>query len=123
WQQNPDPVRYPSPALSADNSVRIGDEVSNISGVLIEDKRGYRLVPTTNPVIIRSNPRPTAPSVKPETGLRIASFNVLNYFNGSNAKKAFPTQRGASNKAEFIRQQSKIVSALLALDADVIGLL
>ncbi|CAM3797095.1 ExeM/NucH family extracellular endonuclease [Rheinheimera salexigens] len=123
WQQNPDPVRYPSPALSADNSLRIGDEVSNISGVLIEDKRGYRLVPTTNPVFITRNPRPAAPSAKPETGLRIASFNVLNYFNGSNAKKAFPTKRGASNKAEFIRQQSKIVSALLALDADVIGLL
>lgn len=123
WQQNPDPVRYPSPALSANNSLRVGDEVSQLSGVLIQDNRGYRLVPTAQPVFIASNPRPAAPSAKPEQALRIASFNVLNYFNGSNSAKAFPTQRGASNKIEFKRQQAKIVSALAALDADIIGLL
>lgn len=123
WQQNPDPVAYPSPKLSATNTLRIGDKVSHVTGILIEDKRGYKLVPTTPPNFIVANPRPEEPDAKPKHALRFASFNVLNYFNGSNRKKAFPTERGATTKAEFERQKVKIIHALAALDADVIGLL
>jgi uncharacterized protein len=56
-------------------------------------------------------------------GLRVASFNVLNYFNGDGIGGGFPTARGADTPAEFARQQAKIVAAMVGLNADVMGLL
>jgi hypothetical protein len=35
----------------------------------------------------------------------------------------FPTSRGADTPEEFVRQRTKIISAILAMDADVIGLM
>ncbi|TMP76874.1 DNA degradation protein EddB, partial [Pseudoalteromonas sp. S983] len=49
--------------------------------------------------------------------------NVLNYFNGDGQGGGFPTPRGADNEEELVRQQAKLVSAITALDADVIGLM
>jgi predicted extracellular nuclease len=59
----------------------------------------------------------------PAGELRVASFNVLNYFNGNGLGGGFPTARGAHSAAEFARQHDKIVAALIALDADIIGLM
>jgi len=122
-QQNPDPVRFGETLLTAANTLRIGDSVSRLEGVLLQDERGYRLLPTKAPHFAATNPRPATPQAKPAKALRIASFNVLNYFNGSGQHPAFPTRRGASSAAELARQQAKTVSALAALDADIIGLL
>ena len=51
--------------------------------------------------------------------LKIAVFNVLNFFatdfTGSNA-------RGADTALEFARQRAKIISALIRLDAHILGL-
>ncbi len=55
--------------------------------------------------------------------LRVASFNVLNYFNGDGRGGGFPTARGATTPAEFERQRAKTIAALAALDADVVGLM
>ncbi|MDP2714663.1 ExeM/NucH family extracellular endonuclease [Rheinheimera sp.] len=122
-QQNPDPVHFGETLLTATNTLRVGDTVSKIEGVLLQDERGYRLLPTQKPHFHAANPRPAAPQAKPAKALRIASFNVLNYFNGSGQSPAFPTRRGATSPAELARQQAKIVSALVAMDADIIGLL
>ena len=67
-----------------------------------------------------TNPRPAAPD--PVGGdLRIADFNVLNYFVD------FPSQfgdnaRGATKPTSSRKQQAKIVSAITALDADIVTL-
>ena len=121
--QNPEPLKLGNRRITADSTLRVGDTVTGVSGILLQDERGYRLVPTATPQFTSSNPRPEAPAAKPATALRIASFNVLNYFNGEGQSPAFPTRRGASSAAEFARQQAKTVAALAALDADVIGLL
>ena len=123
YQQNPEPLQLGKLKISAANTLRIGDSVSNVSGVLLQDARGYRLVPTTTPVFNHTNPRPAKPAAKPVNALRVASFNVLNYFNGEGQPKPFPTRRGADTAAELERQQAKLIVALAALDADVIGLL
>ncbi|GAB2919649.1 ExeM/NucH family extracellular endonuclease [Rheinheimera gaetbuli] len=122
-KQNPDPIQLGKLSLSASNTLRVGDTVTAVTGILLQDERGYRLVPTRPVQFNSSNPRPTPPAAKPAKSLRIASFNVLNYFNGYGNSPAFPTRRGASNAAELERQQAKTVIALAALDADVIGLL
>ena len=132
-EQNPDPVIYPSPFLSATNTVRGGDTVADIVGVLSYSYSGwsgsdaYRIQPIEMPTITHTNPRPTSP---PDVGgtLHIASFNVLNYFDTFSDCTAgvggVPTDcRGANSEEEFTRQRDKIIAAMLTLDADVIGLM
>ena len=54
--------------------------------------------------------------------MKVASFNVLNFFNGDGLGGGFPTPRGASSQFELGRQRAKEVSALSAMNADVVGL-
>ncbi|HSC66177.1 MAG TPA: ExeM/NucH family extracellular endonuclease [Cellvibrio sp.] len=121
--QNPDPVIFPAPGLSAENTLRSGDTLANLRGVISYDFGIYRILPTVAPEFINSNPRPLAPVADSTANLKIASFNVLNFFNGNGAGGGFPTARGANTAAEFTRQKNKIVSALVGLNADVIGLI
>ncbi|RYZ78835.1 MAG: DNA degradation protein EddB, partial [Moraxellaceae bacterium] len=81
-KQNPDPVIFPAPGLSAINTLRSGDTVSNLSGIISYDFSKYRLLPTTTPNFEHSNPRPVAPAEVIGANLKVASFNVLNFFNG-----------------------------------------
>ncbi len=121
--QNPQPVPYPPAGLSAATTVRVGDTVRQLSGYLLHTKAGYRLLPAAVPEFVATNPRPASPAARKADELRVASFNVLNFFTGDGTAKAFPTRRGASNAAELQRQQAKMVAALSSLDADIIGLL
>ncbi|WP_062064485.1 ExeM/NucH family extracellular endonuclease [Cellvibrio sp. OA-2007] len=121
--QNPDPVIFPAPGLSAENTLRSGDTLANLRGVITYDFGSYRILPTVAPEFIHSNPRPLAPIADSAANLKIASFNVLNFFNGNGTGGGFPTSRGANNTTEFARQKTKIVSALVGLNADVIGLI
>jgi len=120
--QNPDPVIFPAPGLSAENTLRSGDTVANLQGVITYDFGIYRILPTSTPNFVHTNARPLAPVVDSAANLKIASFNVLNFFNGNGTGGGFPTSRGANTPTEFARQKAKIVSALVGLDADVIGL-
>jgi len=119
---NPDPVVYPAPALSAANSLRNGDTTRTITAVVDYTFSNYRLQPTSPPVFTVANPRTTAPESVRGT-LKVASFNVHNYFNGDGNGAGFPTSRGADSPQEFIRQHNKIVAALNTIDADIIGLM
>ncbi|MDO9240631.1 MAG: ExeM/NucH family extracellular endonuclease [Methylicorpusculum sp.] len=123
-RQNPDPVVYPGPnGLKADITLRIGDTVSDAIGVLAYDFSLFRLHPTEAPQFSSSNARP-APPVLPGIGsLKVASFNVLNYFNGDGLGGGFPTSRGANSLAEFNRQRDKIIAAIVDMDADIVGLM
>jgi predicted extracellular nuclease len=124
--QNP----YPIPYIGADNTLRAGDTVAGLTGVIdygpinssYPPARYYRLQPTAPVEFTRVNERTEAPQ---DVGgvIRIASFNVLNYFNGDGMGGGFPTSRGADTLEEFVRQRDKIIPAILAMDADVIGLM
>jgi predicted extracellular nuclease len=123
FKQNPDPVIFPDGNLSASNSLRVGDTVQNLQGYLIETKQGYRLVAAQVPDFKASNARTEAPKAKAADQIRVASFNVLNFFTGETAANPFPTRRGATDANELKRQQAKMIAALSRMDADVIGLL
>lgn len=86
-----------------------------------------------------SNPRTAAPEAV-GGDVSVASFNVLNYFTTLGDEDAscvaYSTaggepvtvregcdQRGAWDDADFARQESKIVAAIEALDASVVGLM
>lgn len=134
-QQDPDPVIFARNGLTltAANTLRGGDTVSNVVGVLTYGWGGasaspnaYRVRPTEPVTFVAANPRP-APV--PRAGaLRVANANLLNYFNTfgagncNNGVGGAPTDcRGASNAAEFQRQISKTVAALLDSRADIIA--
>jgi predicted extracellular nuclease len=121
--EKPRQVIYPSPELTATNTLRSGDSVANVVGILSEFNGNYQLQPTQLPTFIASNPRPQPPPEVSAQTLRVAAFNVLNYFNGKGPDKVFPTERGARTAADFARQHRKIIAALSALNADVIGLM
>ncbi|MBN1217961.1 MAG: ExeM/NucH family extracellular endonuclease, partial [Anaerolineae bacterium] len=122
--QNPNPIPY----IGADNTLRAGDTVTGLTGVVdyglisSDPISHYRLQPTQPVNFTRVNERTTAPE---EVGgrVKVASFNVLNYFNGDGLGGGFPTSRGASTAEEFTRQRVKIIGAIVAMDADVIGLM
>lgn len=131
---NPNPVPYiegPPPAV-----IRAGDQVSNLIGVLdfgrinssSEPARDYRLHPTVAPVFTPANLRTNAPDAVGGT-LKVAAFNVLNYFTtiDQSGASCYPRGtrddcRGADSASEFTRQRDKIVAALQAIDADIVGL-
>jgi len=82
----------------------------------------YRIQPTQGANYTSVNPRTAEPD--PVGGnFRVASFNVLNYFNGDGLGGGFPTSRGADDPAEFIRQRDKIIAAMVTIDADVFGVM
>ncbi|GAB4563523.1 MAG: ExeM/NucH family extracellular endonuclease [Haliangiales bacterium] len=120
--QNPDPIAYPSPELTADNTLRSGYTVTGLVGVLGFGFSNYRVQPVEIPTFVDDNPRQSSPDDVGGT-IRVASFNVLNYFNGDGLGGGFPTARGANTPEEFARQHDKIVSAIVAMDADIIGLM
>ena len=126
--QNPDPARHPNGAVfSLNNRFRGGDVVQNATGVLEYRFDTYRVQPTTGADYREENPRPAAPDDVGGT-LKVASFNVLNYFltldEGQNSCGPAQNQecRGADDAEELERQRAKIVSALSVLDADAFGL-
>lgn len=121
--QNPNPVTYPSPGLSASNTLRNGDTITGATGVLSFGFGSYRLEPTQVLKFVAANPRPSTPQLPGIGSLRVASFNVLNFFNGDGNGGGFPTSRGADTTAEFQRQKDKIVSAIQSLNANIIGLM
>jgi len=136
-QQNPDKIQYLKPTVSnnVDYSVRIGDTVANAVGNIRfsrgsggSGKEAYRLEPTIEPLFDSRNPRN---AVSPDLGgnVKIASFNLLNYFttidNGQDicGPAGNLRCRGADSDLEFSRQHQKTVSTLLALGVDVVGLM
>ena len=121
--QNPENVPFPAPSLSYQNSLRLGDSVTGLTGVLDYSYSKYRVLPTSEPQFSVSNARPAIPQFNGEGTIKVASFNMLNYFNGDGLGGGFPTARGADNFEEFTRQSSKIVAALSDINADIVGLM
>ncbi len=128
--QNPDPTIHArgGQPLSASNTLRAGDSIASISGVLDERFEGFRVQTTTPANFLATNAREaTAPAVG--GNLKVASFNLLNFFNGNGIDAnsdglidgGFPTARGANNATEFKRQLDKTVQAVLGLNPDIFG--
>ncbi|KQP35894.1 nuclease [Pseudorhodoferax sp. Leaf274] len=140
--QNPNPTPY----LGADALPRAGDLTGAITGVIdyglaTNSNTGfgdYKVHPTVAPTFAIANPRTAAPQDVGGT-IKVASFNVLNYFttftNGATATGqtgqgctlgsavSASNCRGAGNIEEFQRQRAKIVEAMAAIDADALGLM
>ncbi|MGZ4658976.1 MAG: ExeM/NucH family extracellular endonuclease [Blastococcus sp.] len=109
------------PYLAAGDPVRVGDTARLQPVVLSQGHGAYRLEPadgtSDGTTFDATNPRPAAPAAV-GGDLRIADFNVLNYFID------FPTAtdnrpRGATNAAELTEQRTKIINAITTLNPDI----
>lgn len=130
---NPTTIRFLN-AGAPGYSIRTGDTISGITGHLRYSRGSggngdetWRLMPASEPEFNSMNPRPGSPSVG--GSLRVASFNVLNFFStvdsGQNAcgPQGNDGCRGADSNQELARQLGKTVTALAMLDADIVGLM
>ncbi|GLS24822.1 ExeM/NucH family extracellular endonuclease [Marinibactrum halimedae] len=111
--------------LNYDNAPRVGDSVS-ATGPLNFSFGSYRINPTKESFSILSS-RDLVPDLIPGN-LSIASFNVLNYFNGEVLDDGsitfdYEENRGARSAEQFELQKARIVRALLDMDADIVGLM
>lgn len=141
--QNPDPILFGrgGAPLSASNTLRGGDSVTGLTGIATYTWAGnaasgnaYRIRPVgalgaSLPNFVSTNTRPVAAPAVGGT-LKVASFNLLNFFNtfGTTACSfgvggATAECRGAENSEEFARQVAKTVAAIQLLDADVLGVM
>lgn len=109
--ENPENIPY----LLPDDSLRLGDTVHAVGVIVNYGLDAYKLEPTVSLVFERANSRTSAPT---DVGgrVKVAGFNVLNYFTTLN-------ERGADSEEEFARQEAKLVAALSAINADVFGLI
>lgn len=131
--QNPNPIPY----IGTDNTLRSGDTLTGLTGVIdyglaTSSSMGiadYRIHPVDAVNFSRENARSAGP-LEVDGNVRVASFNVLNYFTtiDQSGASCFPGGgradcRGADSAAEFTRQRDKIVTALAAINADAVGLI
>ncbi|MCM0639222.1 ExeM/NucH family extracellular endonuclease [Cellulomonas wangsupingiae] len=134
------------PYVSLENPVRVGAAVQVTQPLVVDYRnKAWKLNPTSQ--VVAGGPAPVTfeddrtAAPEPVGGdLSVASFNVLNYFTTLGDQDAScvaytdPSgepvtvrtgcdQRGAWDAEDLGRQQAKIVAAISALDADVVGLL
>ncbi len=112
-------------------NVRFGDgssgtQADNLSNGTSNTTQTYRILPQNTPTITDTQTRDAAPG-RDGGDLKVASANLLNYFVTLGTALTGPpgqqqSARGATNSAEFARQQEKLFTALEQLDADVIVL-
>jgi len=128
---NPDPARHPNGSpFTLENLFRGGDKLTNVIGVMDYNFSKYRIQPSAGADYEAVNARTTTPDVDEVPGsLKVASFNVLNYFTTIDTGDLIcgPSGtmecRGADTAEELTRQRDKILAALLVIDADVVGVM
>ena len=120
-----------APNYSTATAPRMGDTVTGLTGVLDYQWAGnsasgatwrVRSIEDGDNTFESVNTRSETPE---DVGgrLKVASFNVLNYFTTLSGNTDIGLERrGAENAVEFARQTEKLVNTIVAMDADVLAL-
>ncbi|TCO74149.1 ExeM/NucH family extracellular endonuclease [Rhodovulum euryhalinum] len=110
---------------SLSSAPRVGDGIvgNRIDGVMHFTFDEYK-VETQGAVAFDTSVNPFPRTDAPEDiegRLKVASFNVLNYFTTLTSEDS--AARGAATADQLADQTSKIVAAIKAIDADIVGLI
>ena len=135
-----EPLAFPSGGLRVSNRFRGGERIANLTGVMHWSWSGsgsgsawrVRAVPNRFEYVFSGGASGSAELPGVDGRLRVVGANLLNYFTtidrgGNRGRNVCGPQRnrgcrGADSNAERVRQQEKIVAALLAMDAHILGL-
>ncbi|WP_456267944.1 ExeM/NucH family extracellular endonuclease [Kushneria sp. AK178] len=132
--QNPEEILFGrgGEPLSANNTLRGGDTLDQATGVLDFAYQQWRIQNDEGLDFQPANARPDQPDAQAlnDAPLKVASFNVLNYFetldqSGNQITTPEGTEhgpRGANSEQELTRQQDKLVNAINDSGADIVGL-
>lgn len=96
---------------------RTGERINNLQAVVDNISTSYVIYPA-NTVNFYGNPRPTAPTDLGNYNLKVCAFNLEIYLADT-----YGTGFGPDNAADAAKQHTKIMAALLAIDADIYGLI
>ncbi|GEA61512.1 ExeM/NucH family extracellular endonuclease [Vibrio comitans] len=113
---------------TTDDYIRVGATFGDegLTGVLGYSYSEYRLYVNNeaNSDTFADNERPITPNLQ-EGELVVSSFNVENFFTSPFGGRDNPLEqnRGATNLEDYDVQLNKIVSSLIAIDADIYGLI
>ncbi|KAB7769732.1 ExeM/NucH family extracellular endonuclease [Xanthomonas maliensis] len=107
--------------LPGDAELQVGSLLKGIDGIVDQRYDGRYRIQVLAPLTLSRQPIPAAPQVAGD--LRIASFNLENFFNGDGRGGGFPTKRGARTPAQFHAQLTKLVATIVPLQADVAALM
>jgi len=125
-------VPYFANLNAEDGYIRVGDQISNLEGVINYSYNQYRLVVGDNVSLVKNDFDHSeydrsiyGPELDQTGNLRVTSFNVLNLFNSPFGGDNNPlnSNRGAKTQEEFELQITKIATALSLIDADIVGLM
>ncbi|MGO4662630.1 ExeM/NucH family extracellular endonuclease [Terrabacter sp. 2TAF16] len=139
--QNVDPIVFGrgGAPLTAANTLRGGDTVTDLTGVLnytwggnAASANAYRIRPVSPSATVDFQPTNPRPSSPPAVGgdTRVVGMNLLNFFNtldttGNNCRGgltgAVMDCRGANTATEFDRQWRKTLAAVSGTQADVVA--
>lgn len=106
--------------LPAGGAPRAGTRVRAVEGVVDLRHGAVLLLPAAAPRFARNAP-PRAPRVAGD--LRVAGFNLENFFNGDGHGGGYPTPRGARTEAEHLAQQARLVATIRGLKPDIAALM
>lgn len=119
--RNPRPIPWPGPPLAAGITIRTGDKVSGLAGILDFRFGAWRLQPQSAPTFSPTNPRPPAPRRPESATLRVVTLNLGNFFNGDGRGGGFPAARGAQSATQFEQQKARLVASLTIPDPDILA--
>ena len=105
------------PYLAAGVVLRTGMALRDVEGRVHVDGKGRPTLHLGRALKLPPLQRPEAPQV--QGALKIAAFNLENFFNGDGHRGGFPTLRGARTLAEHQAQLSKLLATITPLQADV----
>ncbi|MRH01528.1 ExeM/NucH family extracellular endonuclease [Xanthomonas sontii] len=114
-------AKLPDYLGSAAAPPRAGSTVQDVEGIVGGVIDGVARLYPTAALQLTPPPEPAPPQV--DGTLRIAAFNLENFFNGDGRGGGFPTLRGARTAAEFQAQLRKLVATIRPLQADVAALM
>jgi len=119
---HPRRLQVGSDTFDAIHPLRVGDVFQSVAGIDYHAYGRNLLEVTHVGRLVRANPRRAWASLRLSPGLRIASFNVENYFNRASSGPPFPTERGARTRSQWRCQTDKLVAALKAMQPAIAGL-
>lgn len=105
--------------LAAENGTRrTGERVNNLKAIVDYQSTKYMIYPAETPIFY-GNSRPESPTGLGNYNVKVCAANLENFL----VESFDPTYGGPADATEAAKQLTKITIAMLAIDADVYGLI